>query len=854
MSEFFYTSVDRHKNKLFFRGYKDGSRIMRKIDYVPTLYVPSKVPTEFKTLKNTYVSPIQPGTMYDCSQFIKNYEEVDGFEISGTTNYVHQFISDVFLDGITWSTDRVNVTSIDIEVKSDEGFPVPDLAQWPITAITIVSSIEKVYYVWGLKDFDPSQTQNKNLKIVYKKCKDEVTLLRHFINHWIKNCPDVITGWNSRLFDMVYLINRIKSQVGYEPATRISPWGIIEKDKIFIAGREHETYSIVGIQQLDYFDLFKKFGYTYGNQESYKLDHIASEVLGEKKIDYSEYASLNQLYKENHQKFIDYNIRDTALIERFEEKMGLISLCLTIAYKGLVNYSEAFGPVNLWDALIFNELRKKNVVVPPKISHKKDEKIEGAFVKEPKKGRHNYVVSFDVKSLYPSLIMQYNMSPETICDQFVPDVSIEKLLNKELIEIPKNRTMAASGQLFRSDIKGFFPKLISELFEERALSKKEENRLSRELNKINIELSKKKVNDAVDELITKKKELENNIVIYNNRQMAIKILMNSLYGALSNKFFRYYDDRIAEGITLSGQFTIRWAEKEINKFLNEHFFTENIDYVIAIDTDSLYISFEKYVDLFVESKDIKNIIEYIDRFCKEKIQVFFNKSFEDLKVYVQSPVQKISMNREVIADNGIWTGKKRYILNVWDQEGTIYNSPKLKITGIECVRSSTPKICRTMIKDTIAIIMNGSEDDMQKEVEKNKSIFFSQRPENISFPRGISDLDKFSEPSTLYRKGTPIHCRGALLHNDLVQKYNLKNKYEIINNGNKIKFCYLKMPNPIKENIIAFTNILPPEFNLDQYIDFELQFQKSYIEPIKRIMETIGWEPEKRSNLDSFFL
>lgn len=416
---FVYSSVDRDYNHIFFRGYKNGKPIKRKIEYKPKLYVKSPTESKFKSIDGVNLGEIEFESMADCHQYIKQYKDVTNFPIYGNQNFVNQFISDVFLDvNIEFDVSVFNIATFDIEVAiGDDGFPFPDEAKQPIITIAYHSSHKNIYTCLGLFDYDPNKTINDGIRIEYIKCSDEKELLLKFLDIWTSNYPDIVTGWNSRLFDTVYLINRIKKVLDEDSAKLISPWNMVKSDIVHIAGKENMFYTIAGIQQLDYIDLFKKFGYAYGTQESYKLDNIANVVLGEKKLDYSEYGSLTQLYKNDFQKFCDYNIKDTHLVCRLEEKLNLISLCITVAYMSKVNFSDAFGSVGVWDSLIYNELKKINVVVPPKKDNEKLKQIEGGYVKDPISGMHDWVVSFDLNSLYPHIMMQYNMSPETVIDR-----------------------------------------------------------------------------------------------------------------------------------------------------------------------------------------------------------------------------------------------------------------------------------------------------------------------------------------------------------------------------------------------------------------------------------------------------
>ena len=345
------------------------------------------------------------------------------------------------------------------------------------------------------------------------------------------------------------------------------------------------------------------------------------------------------------------------------------------------------------------------------------------------------------------------------------------------------------------------------------------------------------------------------ITKYNNFQMAKKIALNSAYGAVGNQYFRYYKLANAEAITLSGQVSIRWIENRINTYLNKLLNTEDIDYVVASDTDSVYINFGPLVDKFFSNKinDKAKVVTILDQVCQDKLEPFIEKSYEELASYVNAYDQKMEMKRENIADRGIWTAKKRNILNVWDSEGVRYEDPKLKIMGIEAVKSSTPAPCRTMIKDALKLMMNGTEDEVIDFIDESRKKFINLPPEDIAFPRTVSDVQKYKAHSTIYAKGTPIHVRGSLLFNHYIKERKLDNKYSLINNGEKIKFCYLKKANPIRENVISFISDFPMELGLDKYIDYELQFEKAFLEPVKVILDAIGWNVEKTVNLELFF-
>ncbi len=355
---------------------------------------------------------------------------------------------------------------------------------------------------------------------------------------------------------------------------------------------------------------------------------------------------------------------------------------------------------------------------------------------------------------------------------------------------------------------------------------------------------------------TPTKSLEKEIARCNNIQMAKKISLNSAYGAIGNQYFRYYQLANAEAITLSGQVSIRWIENKMNQKMNKILKTEEVDYVIASDTDSIYLHLGPLVEAVYKGREktSEGVVRFLNKVCEDEFEPYIEGSYEELAGYVNAYAQKMQMKRENIADRGIWTAKKRYILNVWDSEGVRYEEPKLKMMGIEAVKSSTPAPCRAMIKDALKIMMNGTEDDVQKFIQNSRREFRKLPPEDISFPRSASDVVKYQAHSTIYAKGTPIHIRGALLYNHYVKKHKLDNKYSLIQNGEKIKFCYLKKPNIIRENIISFIQDFPREIGLDKYIDYDLQFEKAFLEPLKAILDAIGWSVEKTANLESFFV
>ena len=357
-----------------------------------------------------------------------------------------------------------------------------------------------------------------------------------------------------------------------------------------------------------------------------------------------------------------------------------------------------------------------------------------------------------------------------------------------------------------------------------------------------------------DELLALKEQTEKEVTKWDNFQMARKIQINSLYGALGNQYFRHYRLDNAEAITLTGQVSIRWIERKVNEFCNKALNTEGEDYVIASDTDSIYINLGPLVNTVIpEGTPAAKTTDILNKFCEAKIVPFIDASYDELSEYLNCMEKTLVMKRECIAERGIWTAKKRYILNVWDNEGVRYKEPSLKMMGIEAVKSSTPAPCRGYIKDCLNIIMSGTESDLIKYIERTRAEHAALPPEAVAFPRSCNNLNKFKDGTTIYRKSTPIHVRGSLLHNHYLKERGITKKYNIINDGEKIKFCFLKKPNPIGENVISFISELPKEFGLKEYLDYDTMYEKGFLDPLQAVLDTIGWKTEQVGTLDDFF-
>ena len=838
----FYTNVKTVGNKIAVRGIENGRRFSRKLDYNPTFYLPSKEKTKFTTLiGNGYLTPFSPGNISECRDFLERYRDVTNFDIFGNPKYEYAWISEHFSEQMPFDSSLLYEANIDIETESDNGFPDIEKADEPILSITIESKHK--YVVFGMGDYVPHMDS-----VTYIKCTNEIDLLQKFIAFWTSDYPDTVTGYNISLFDIPYLLHRITRVLGDKAAKSLSPWHKLKQRKVIIMGRENSTYELVGINQLDWLELFKKFSPIFA-QEQYSLDFIARTLIGESKLKYENVPG-HRLHKVNYQKFIEYNIHDTTLVRKMDDKEKLLELAYLLAADAHVNPGDVFSQVRMWTQIIEDALYRSNKAVSAIRESFEKEPYAGGFVKDPKEGWWKWLASFDLTSLYPHLIMQWNISPDMLInaseytqemhDILAQGVSVETLLNKQ-IDTSKLKelgvTLTPNGQFFRIQEQGFVSKIISDMFDARASFKRQMLDGEKQIE----------INKAAGKST---KELEYLVTKFNNRQQTKKVCLNSYYGATGNEYFFLYDVRLASAVTLSGQFVIQWAERYVNKYINKALGTQNVDYVIAADTDSLYITLDSLIKrVFDTEPSPEQGIEFLDKVCKEKIQPVIHDAFKELAEYLNVYQQKMHMKRESLVDKAIWTGKKHYVLNVWDQEGVRYTEPKIKVKGLEMVRSSTPNICRKKMKESLKIILNGTEKDVQSFISDFKKEFMDSKPVEVASPRSCNGMEKYSNIRTIVEKGTPMQVCGALYYNHLLEKHNVTSRYPIIREGDKIKFINLIEPNPAKTHVISFHDEIPEEFGLQEYINYDTQFDKTFLEPMKTILNALGWEPERKASL-----
>ena len=828
-----YTYTTTISNRCYIRGRDaDGAPHFLEIAYQPTYYLPTTEHTGDVALDGTPLLPHTCDTIAEGREFLQSHPHA-----YGNIQPEYMALSDMYEEHeILPDMSRLYIWNLDIEVDSEESFAPPDNPTNAITAITVKWRHRNTsgIVVYGTKPYDAPDT------ITYKECADEHALLTEFLRDWRgqRDYPDIITGWNVQFFDIPYIVNRMRRVLGDEHTIKLSPFERLAERRVTLNGRDQTVIDIRGITILDYYELYRKF--TYSQQESYRLGHIAHVELGKRKLSYDEYQSLAELYRENYAKYVEYNIRDVELVDELDEKLKLIELVCALAYSAKANYVDTFRQVRLWDIMIFHYLRARRTHIPPRREVEKTDQYAGAYVKDPLVGQHQWVVSYDLASMYPHIIRQWNLSPETIIEKCTDTPPIDALLARAPIaelfhagaHLPEGYAFAANGVLTRRDTEGFLPAMLKTLYDERVKFKR-------------MATDAKQQREAYAKTSPEYAELTKLIAAYNNQQLVRKVNLNSAYGALGSNYFRFYNLDMAEAVTITGQLVIRWIANDVNTYLNSVLHTSN-DYIIASDTDSIYINLGALVaqEPAFADKATQQIVTMLDRFCERRIQPIIDASLASLAKYMNVATPCLSMKREVIADKGVWTAKKRYMLNVYDTEGVRHAEPKLKMMGIEAVKSSTPAIARDILTHAIELLLRGTQEDIWAYIKASREKFTHASFADIAMPRSVNGLKQYEHAE----KSIPIHVKGAIVYNKKVRAEQLSH-LETIRDGAKIRFAYLRNMNPFGSHVMSAPHDCPPSWQVERYVDYEKQFQIAVLDPLNAILHHVQWSAEYEPTL-----
>lgn len=877
MSDVFYINAETRNNKILLTYCHDKQIKYAQIDnYKPTLFSLSADPSSpYKELvSGKRLEPTQFSSIREANSVIREAHNNNDVTVYGNRNFNLTFLHENFREMETsYDISMIRGFMLDIECVADVGFPDPGKAEWPINVLTIYDTFTQKYFVWGEAPYDECNYIDKLKEhgitaddIVYEQFDCEIKMLKHLLRWWRNHLPAYITGWNSSHFDLPYLCHRLQ-RLGLD-MNKLSPWKSTFVREGEFYGKPEYTVFIAGIADLDYLDLYKKNRFI--TRESYKLDFIGEIELGRKKVDFSHVANnLRELRERDYDLFTTYNIIDVELIKALEDKLGFLSITFAVAYAAGINYGDVKSPVVTWTNIMYRDLIGKKVILPNVKEHAKAS-YEGGYVKDPQVGKHRWVCSFDLNSLYPHLIMQFNISPETILSTVVPDVNVDLMVEGTPYTKPEGDLIVCpSGNTFRKDFYGVAGLQMERLYKERKAIKKE--MLEHEQDVVDI----KGGHFDVDAMYAKYGmqastdhsallvEAEKQVTLKDGGQMVRKILLNSFYGALANVYFPMFDIRLAESITKSGQLAIRWVGRKANEYLNGILQTEGVDYVVYTDTDSIYVCMEavaKRLSVGGKKFDVDNpddrakVVDELDSFCSTYMEDMIDKGYEDLRQYTNAYQQKMIMKREVISDNSVFCSKKRYMMSVWNSEGVAFDKAKIKVMGMDMVKSSTPQVVRDAMKKTAELVLNGSQSDVHAFVGKFRQEFNQLPPESIAFPRGVNKLEEtYCRPDGSFRDDVTvvINSRAAINFNNAVKSHNLD--YPLIVNGDKIKYVHLTEPNKLQTHVFGFTDTLPKELDIHKKVDYDLMLEKTYLKPMNDLVNLIGWSLEPRASIDAFF-
>ena len=883
----FYTSVSSSFNGVRLTGVWGGKRFIRESvrGFNPELYIPHHegmfLGTDGEKLKR-----LEFETVSEYWKFLKEGREIENLKMYGEISPEYQFICKHFTGDIKYDKSLMNLTYFDIETASLDPKYRPTnkdifvLKNQPVVSIALYHSMYDEVVVFGLKPYDKTKSEHTATPITYIECYSEIDLLERFASH-ITSCkyrPDLLMGWYSSGFDIPYLIARCLTVGGKKLARSLSVFNdynsfTMPKKTSVGVFKDTEIFTIAGLQHVDLQDAYKQFS-GRSVQQSYKLDFIAKRELSRGKLDYGD-MNIFDFYHKDHQKYIDYNILDTYLLKLLDDKIGLSTRIIATAFSNKCNFSDTIGTTKQWDTRLYDNITKMGLIIPYKAEREKVSYV-GGYVRDSMLGVHKWVMTKDVTSEYPRCIIMCNMSPETLTT--TPDETCAR---------------SANGVYFRTDIDGIIAQAAVEIFDKRSSFKKVKSESKRQLDLIKQEMNERGIvpnlktkavntpdlyNHAFDKGLHTITDSELNQLyadVYEIMQSAdvdqyiMKILVNSLYGSLGSRFFRFYHPDIAEAITKTGQYIIKSFAETLNNCMNrinntkDQSYVEvdiddpsnnqevgNIheDYLVMGDTDSCAISFESYVDNNCQGWSDTDIINEILRLDNEIIQPEIDNTINEIYKELNVKNKGLEFGTETIAKKAVYLVKKHYLGHiVWD-EGKFHldeDNPELKIKGLEGVKSSTSLYFQEKLADFYKIAMLGTQDDAIKLIDSVKNEYSTLDVEDMGKPIKIRELAKWipqNPDDGIYIKGTHENAKAALIYNHWLHKLGITHDYSEIKEGDAVNLIKLREPNLIRERVIAIPNgIIPKEFMLHNAINLEEQVQKYYIKPVTNILNMLGW-------------
>ena len=794
-------------------------------NYTPAVFIPAtnEMPVDAHSIYGRPLSRLtKKESIYETKELIKDIEG-DNFKTHGFSKVDYAYVYDTFKKQKP-DNSKVVVHLFDIETTVDHGKIDPISAKEEINIITVHCSRRKRYFCFYTYHENIELPEFDNLTLV--QCPDEETLLRKWLDFHSAEYPDIMSGWNSEGFDLPYIHNRILRLLGEEAVKKLSPFGVIRTKEISDKFGSKIIIDIKGISCLDYKEVYRKF--IKDPRESYSLDYICKIEIKDEKLKHPSGIPGHLLYKEYFADALRYNIQDVALLVKLEAKKQIIELAITMSYLSFCNFSDVLSNMRIIDMMFYMYLKDREIYFEWNYNAPPRQPFEGAAVKDVIPGRYKWVATFDVTSEYPSLVMAMNISPETLYKKKVLPVNVRQILTKtadRTFALENGLSLAANGAMFSRDQEGFMSAVIRELFA-----------LRQKYKKLKVEAEK-----AHDEDLTKLNDMKN---------LAYKLILNSIYGVTGNPFFRFFELLIAEGITLSGQSLIGWVTQDVNKALSKLTGIEK-DRAVSSDTDSAYFDLTDVVEMkFGKEYDDEEVLKWVVWFSDTKINKLIEESLNRYAAYmnVRDP-SVLDMKRENIADSSIFMAKKRYVMSVRNNEGAEYKrGDKLKKTGHEIVKSITPQYVKDAMEKSFNALLFGTTQDYYDTVNEFRTEFYKGEPHEVAKTSSVNGISEYMERDGTLRKGCPIHSRAAITYNKYVQSKGMTTEYPEIREGDKIKFMNLNLPNPTKSDCIGWIGSFPPVLEeLRPYLDYEKQFDAIYLNSIESAAKVCGIQRETDS-------
>lgn len=783
---------------------------------------------EYTTLYGDKVTKIYKYTKDDVNLFESDVPE--------TT----RVLVDTYTDSDIPSEGHVILT-YDIECEMESGLPNPEEAENELTSIALHDSATNQYWVLVM-DKAGEMLEKKTDKAIVLPFRTEEDMLMKYLELYEMINPTIVTGWNIDYFDTPMLYNRIKRLLGTRHANRLSPIG-----QCFWSPYR-KRYFMAGVSYLDYLSLYKNF--TYSELDSYRLDSIAQRELGRGKIEYD--GNLDILFRDDIEKFIEYNLVDVELVVDFDKKLQFIDTARGICHAGHVPYEDFVYSSKYLEGALLTYLKRKNIVAPNKPADRRErmqamkdnneEKFIGAYVKAPIVGKYEWIYDLDLTSLYPSIIMSINISPETKVGK-IKDWDAQKYIKGEVDEyqigenwitrdnlqklFEKSKySIASNGVMYRTDTPGCIPDILDLWFSQRVEFRKLE----------------KKYGESGD---------KEKYAFYKKRQLVQKILLNSLYGVLGLPAFRFYDVDNATAVTTTGQTVIKSTADMTNIKYNKELGTPDADSNIYIDTDSVFFSAAPLLDKRKpgwKDNDQETIAGFVNDIAGE-VQDYLNNFYDILgKKIFNIDKHRFEIKKEFVSKAGIWIAKKRYAQWIISDNGVAVD--KLDVKGLDVVRSSYPAAFRSFMSEVLIEILRGdTEEQLTDKIYNFKNDLVNMDVVKIAKAGAVKNLSKYmpkkKDQTAMFQfpSGCPAHVKASIAYNQLLKHWKLDNQYAPLRDGDKIKWVYLKQ-NPYGLDAVALNGYDDPKEIMDlvtTYINYDKIFERELLKKLEDFYGALNW-------------